>query len=284
MLQSTENLIVETHEFFYEIGYRPRKGMIRSSRVREQVELTVMHAKKLGDALCVLRLYIDYLGNESSIKKTCAKFPDFWDSLGWDGKRVVHRVSDKDALGSYYLTNVFDLDKNAVTVLSQSFGNTSYLSEKKNGFFQIADYYLGFSGWTNSEMVIENENDEILTKISYEAGGRLVLKDNCTKYEVVTYEGGIGIYKASYINSLGSREPNLKRCIGFIEWDILDDDGDYGLSRLDVYDTKVDLELMFAIASSCFLVFKNAIGKMEREGMRRARFPMLWAYMANRRR
>ncbi len=265
MLKSTENLIVETHEFFYEIGYRPRKGMIKHDRVNEQVEFTIKHAKELGDALCVLRLYLDFLSNERKVIKKCAQHPDFWDALGWEGKKVVRKVSDEDAIGSYYLTNVFDLDENTVTMSSQSFGDRIYVSEKEKGYFQFSQYFLRFSKLKGSEMVIENENREKLTVISYEGDATIALKDNYTKYDVFAYEQGMGIYSKSYLNSLGGKEPNVKMCKGFIKWDILDEKGDYGLSLLEVYDAKADLDLMFAIAASCFLMFKKAQKEYERE-------------------
>lgn len=265
MLKSTADLIVDTHEFFYEIGYLPKKGMIKHDRVNEQVELTLRHAKELGDALCILRLYLDYLSNEKKIIKVCAKYPDFWDELGWDGKKVVRKVNDKDALGSYYLTNVFDLDKDTVTMSSQSFKNTIFVSEKENGYFQFGPYFLRFSRLNGTEMVIANESKEKLAVVSYEGDGAITLKNNITRYAVFPYEGGMGIYKTSYIDSLGNKKPSLDRCKGFIEWDILDEKGVYGLSLLEVYDAKADLELMFSIAASCFLVFKKALKTMEFE-------------------
>ena len=50
-----------------------------------------------------------------------------------------------------------------------------------------------------------------------------------------------------------------KECKGFIQWDILDKNANYGLSRLEVYDDKADFDLMMILAASCFLVFRSYI-------------------------
>ena len=116
-------------------------------------------------------------------------------------------------------------------------------------------------------MVLTDKEKKNIATIVLSKDYGVFLENNKTKYELELYDWGIAFFDKKYIDLLDG-DPDLdKECKGSIQWDIVDENGEYGLSRLDVYDEGADLELMLTIAASCFLVFRSYIKNSRNSGL-----------------
>lgn len=262
MLKSTMKLMFKIHHFFDEIGYNPTSENFKHENVLAKTIITINHAKEFEDALIVAKLYVYYAKYVDKFVKKLSKYSNIWDeSFKYQGRSEVAIVSDNEACGSYYITNIYSRNYKNVYVASQSLGANVFLFKKKGTYFSFdddTDYFLRYAALSSKKMVIVNKSEKIIANVVLNDSLEISLEDNKTKYELLTYEVGIAFYEKLYINSI-KNEPDLKKCKGFIWWDVLDDDANCGLSRLDVFDENSDIDLMITIAASCFLVFRSYV-------------------------
>ena len=108
-------------------------------------------------------------------------------------------------------------------------------------------------------MILTDKNKKNIATVVLSDNCGIFLENNKTRYELEIYEMGIAFFERDYIYSLGkNEEPDLdKYCRGFIQWDIVDKKGNYGFSRLEVYDADADLDLMIILSAACFLVYRS---------------------------
>ena len=270
MLRSTWDLLVRIHNFFDEIGYKPTAENLDGEKVLDRVIYTINHAKELDDALFVAREFFYYLKKQDKFLKKLTKYSMYWGMLKYNGREEVAVVKDKEAIGSYYITNIYGSNYKDVYISGQTFGKDLLLFECKDGYFSFGkecDYYLRYAKLSSSKMVLTDKKKNNIATIVLSKDYGVFLENNKTKYELELYDWGIAFFDKKYIDTLKG-DPDLDiECKASIQWDIVDENGEYGLSRLDVYDEEADLELMLTIAASCFLVFRSYLRNSRSGGM-----------------
>lgn len=263
MLQSTADLLVRIHNFFDEIDYNPSSEDYDPEVVLDKVIFTINHSKELDDALYVAREFAYYLKKEDKFIKKYCKYPEFWDMIEYSGREEVAVVSDDESIGSYYITNIYGKNYKDVYITGQAFPDDLFIFKCEDGYFSFgedSDYYLRYAKLSSTKMVLADKDRKNIATIVLSKDYGIFLENNKTRYELAIYESGIAFFNKEYYDSLNGEEPDLdKECKGFIQWDILDKDSEYGLSRLDVYDEDADINLMVSLAASCFLVFRSYI-------------------------
>lgn len=268
MLKSTWNLLVRIHSFFDEIDYHPKSDDFDSEIVLDKVIYTINHAKELKDALYIAKEFSYYLKKGDKFLKKYDKYPEYWNMIPYNGREEVSIIKDKDAIGSYYITNVYSQNYKDIYITGASLGDDIYLFGCQDGYFSFgedADYYLRYAKLSSTKMVLTDKNKKNIATIVLSKDYGVFLENNQTKYELELYETGIAFFDKEYIDKIEG-EPDLeKECKGFIQWDVIDDNAEYGLSCLSVFDEHADFNLMITIAASCFLVFRSYI-KGSREG------------------
>ena len=265
MLKSTANLLVRIHSFFEEVGYNPTSNSLNSDELIEKVIYTINHSKELEDALFVTREFVFYFSKENKFLKKLSKYAEAWDSLEYNGREEVAVVDDDEAIGIYYVTNAFSDNYTDVFISGQSFDGKLYCLENKDGCFSFgedSEYYLRFGKMSSNKMVLMGKNKENMATIVLHNDCNISLENNKTQLEAEPYGGGMAFYDKDYFHSLSGKEADLEKCKAFIEWDIVDEDGNFGLSRLVIFDTEVDLCLLLMIAASCFLTFGRKMKRL----------------------
>lgn len=261
MLKSTARLLFQTHMFFDEIGYEPNSENLNGDELFDCLINTINHAKTFKDAIATVRMYDDYIKREEKFLKKYFKYPEFWDSIEYSGREEIAVVDDAEAIGTYYITNIFNTDYKSINVFGQSFGDDIYGFTNEGGYYSLGvdtDYYLRYSKMSSAKMVIADKNRKNVATVVLSKDNGIFLENNKTRYELEIYDIGIAFFEKEYVYSLSkSEEPDLdKHCKGFIQWDIVDDKGNYGFSRLEVYDENADLDLMLFLSAACFLAYR----------------------------
>ena len=148
MLKSTAKFLIGTHMFFDEIGYEPNSENFDGDELFDCLVDTINHAKAFEDAIAVVRMYDDYLKHETKFLRKYEKYPEFWDAIEYCGREEIAVVDDKEAVGGYYITNIFNSDYKSINVFGQSFGDKIYSLANEGGYFSLggdAEYFLRFS-------------------------------------------------------------------------------------------------------------------------------------------
>ena len=263
MLQSTADLLVRIHNFFDEIDYCPTSDNFDCDKFFDSVVYTINHSKELEDALYIAREYTYYLKKEDKFLKKLRKYSEAWDSIEYHGREEVAVVEDNEAIGVYYITNLYGKDYKEVYLSSQSLGDDVYYFQYKGGYFSFgddSDYYLRYARMSSVKMVLTDKNKKNIATVVLSEDLGIFLDNNKTEYELAIYEAGIAFFDKDYYYSLCGEEPDLeKHCKAFLQWDIVDDKSECGMSRLEFYDENADLSLMIMLAASCFLVFRSYI-------------------------
>ncbi len=274
MLKSTAKLLMMIHIFFDEIGYQPSSEDLDFQDVIRHIINTVNHAKTLDDALLIFNLYHYYLKKCNKFINKYCKYPEFWDEIPYEGRNEVDVVSDEEAIGTYYITNALSKDPDNLYISGFSFNNGFYALDYINGFYSIDEnpkYYLRKSRMSSDKLVLTNSNKKVIATIAIDDDTNVYLENNKSRYELIAYESGVGFYESDYIYSLDNEEPDFKnQCKAYVFWDAIDDKGNFGLSRLDVYDENADFDLLIMLAASCFLVFKRHLAAEESRSIARA--------------
>ena len=273
MLNSTAKLLMMIHIFFDEIGYQPSSKDFNFEDIIRHIINTVNHAKTLDDAILVFKLYHYYLKKCNKFIKKYFKYPEFWDGIQYKGRKEIEVVSDEEAIGVYYITNALSKDFNNLYISGYSFDNGFYAIDYVNGFYSIDEnpkYYLRKSRMSSDKLVLTNSNKKVIATIAIDKDTNVYLENNKSRYELIAYESGVGFYESDYIYSLDNEEPDFNNhCKAYVFWDAIDDKGDFGLSRLDVYDENADFDLLIMLAASCFLVFKRHLAAEESRSLAR---------------
>ena len=274
MLRSTATLLALIHCFFDEIDYQPTSANLDGEEIINHLIDTLNHAKELDDALFILRFFKMYLKKENKFLKKFFKYPEFWDEIEYEGRKETNTVSEEEAIGVYHITNALSGNNGSLYICSVSFENGFFAFDYYDGFYSIGEepkYYLRKSRLSSDELVLTDDNRKVIATIAIDDDTNVYFKNNKTRYELISYNAGVGFYEKKYIYSLDKKEePDLeKECKAFVQWDIVDDKGNFGLSRLDVYDENADFDLLMMLAASCFLVFKRHLSAKESRSIAR---------------
>ena len=269
MLRSTWDLLVRIHNFFDEIDYNPSSEDFDAEVVLDKVIYTINHAKELDDALYIAKEFSFYLKKGNKFLRKLYKYPQYWSIIPYNGREEIAVIKDEEAIGTYYITNAYSQNYKDVYITGASLGKDIFLFECKDGYFSFgedSDYYLRYAKLSSSKMVLTDKNKKNIATIVLSKDYGVFLENNQTRYELELYNTGIAFFEKDYCDSLNGEDPDLdNECKGFIQWDVIDDNGEFGLSCLSVFDENADFNLMLTIAASCFLVFRSYI-KGSREG------------------
>lgn len=261
MLEMTRNFLIKAHEAFDELGYHPISSNFSLKYIKYAAVNTINHSKTLDDGINAARMYQFVVNNFDKICDKVSRHYDFWSSMKWEGNELISLCSNEEAIGTYFVTNAFDKEYKNISLMSYSFGDgIAYDCSCKHGKFILDEdneYILRYSKMSSTKMVLLNNNEEKLCVVVLSDNCDIFLENNKTGYEIVLYKGFIGIYEKSYIDSLHGQKADTDKLIGVIEWDILEKDNEYGLARLELYDSNADLEMFLMFAMSCFLLFRS---------------------------
>lgn len=267
MLPSTKKFLIKTHEAFDELGYRVKSGNIDFEVLERSAVKTLNHSKELEDSLNCMWVYNFVYKKIIKIQKLINKFPSFWNGLKYQGNELINLLEkDDEAEGIYYVTNAIFDDKKEIGVFGQCFyseESIGFLLEMKHKKYFInssdqPEYYLRNSKMSSTKMILEDKNEKKICDIVLSKDSQIFLENNKSKYDIIAYEDFMGVYFKEYTNSLADDdEIDPKKMVCLIEWDIIDEKSELGLTRLELYNEEADIEILLLFAASCFLVFSN---------------------------
>ncbi len=286
----TKNFIEIVHFNFDELNYR-ETTVPDPINFRIQTCWTIAHCKELSDAIDAANFYRFCYTNWNKIIRMFKKKSYVYNQYSYSGNRVLSLISDKDSLGTYYVTNALNIDPNALCVITANpdceYNIPIQFEGKKFSIFNDGDYYLAFSNFSTVKMTLfdRNKNKQFETDIN--EYGKLFLINNVSPYAIVHYDNFIGIYNRDYLNSLQHNEEiDINNLVADIEWDIIYDDSQYSVAKLNVYQSNEDIELLLFLSSTTFLTFNRHISKMQKEIKKAKRQQMAtvyWSTYMNRR-
>lgn len=263
MLPITKNFIIKVHQIFDELGYRLMSSNVNIDDFQDATINTLNHSKELEDCRNVINMYRFII---KRFKKVCSKIKkhyDFWKTIPYEGNESISLISDEETDGIYIITNGFSKNYKEGFLFSHAIGDDAcaYITYK-HGMFnvneEVVDYYLRFSKSSSTKMILLDSEKNKKCIIKYKSIYDMTLENNNTNYELVLYnDGNYGIYKKSYIDSLNGKEPDDQEMCAFIEWDILNKNGEQGLARLFLYNNEDDFQLFVLLALSFMLLFRS---------------------------
>lgn len=255
----TRRFIEKIHNIFNELNYHETErldlGKFELSAVK-----TLTHCKELEDAIYAVRMYQFCLKQWSKIEKVFKRKLQLFNEYEYDGNSLLSTVSDKEALGTYYITNGINKKVKEIFIASHSFDDDMFALGFKNGRFTVfedGNYYIKYSKMSSSKMKVFDKNNNCLCNIVLSEDCDIFLEKNITQYDIVLYENLIGIYDRYYIDSLETDIVDTDKLLADIEWDILEKNSDLGMAKLNVYDSNPDLEMLLLFATSTFLTYQK---------------------------
>ena len=263
MLPITKNFIIKVHQIFDELGYHLMSSNVNIDDFQDATINTINHCKELEDCREAINMYRFII---KKFKKVCSKIKkhyDFWKTLPYEGNESISLISDEETDGIYIITNGFSKNYKEGFLFSHAIGDDdcAYITYE-HGMFnineEVIDYYLRFSKSSSAKLILLDSEKNKKCIIKYKSIYDMTLENNNTNYELVLYnDGNYGIYKKSYIDSLTGKEPDDQEMCAFIEWDILNKNGEQGLARLFLYNNEDDFQLFVLLALSFMLLFRS---------------------------
>ena len=116
-------------------------------------------------------------------------------------------------------------------------------------------------------MKLFDTNNGCIANIVLSEGYDIFLENNHSPYEIVLYEGFIGIYRKDYLRQLKSqRDADASQLVASIEWDLLGKKEKAGVAKVDLYQDE-DIEMILLFAASTFLLFHQYFKSEKRKTM-----------------
>jgi len=263
MFGFTDRFLKKSHEAFEELGYYTKTGVINDEEFLQKAIYTVNHTDQLIDAINATRMVQFIFWNKEKIAKAVSKNWAQWNSMKYVGNELLSLVNDEDAIGKYYITNAYSKNGKTIYISGATFGEDLYFLDEKHGKYFIGEnngtYYIRKSMFTSSEIVLLNNKDEKLAVIALTNDCQILLKNNKTPFEIVLYEGFMGIYSKNYIESLHGGEPDINNLLAAIEWDILVKNSKYAVAKLSNFREESDLNMFILFAAAAMLSYNNYI-------------------------
>lgn len=273
----TRKFIEKVHEAFDELNYHETK-QLDFDRFEKEATRTLTLAKDLSDAIDVIRMYQFCLKKWGKIEYLFKKKLHIFNEYQYEGNALIEIVTDEDSLGTYYITNGINNKIKDIVVASSLFEDKMFAFGLNNGKFTVfedGDYYIKDSKMSSVKMKLFNKKNDCLCNIVLSENLGIFLENNKTQYELVVYDDFIGIYDKDYINSLSETDIiDTNKLLADIEWDILKKKSQLGVSKLNVYENDVDLEMLLLFASTTFLIFQKY---MRAEKNKNILFMSCWA-------
>ena len=256
----TRSFIEKVHDAFDELNYRETQ-QLDFNKFEEAAVKTLTHCKDLPDAINAVRMYQFCLKKWNKIVKIFDKKLSVFNEYDFEDNSLITVVSDKDALGTYYITNGINKKVKEIFVASHSFDEEMFVLGSNMGRFTIfvdGNYYIKYSKMSAKKMKLFNNRNDCLCNIVLSDDLGIFLENNLTPYYLVVYEDFVGIYDRKYIDGLADKDIiDTEKLLADIEWDILEKKSDLGLAKLNVYAPDQDLEMLLLFATSTFLIFQQ---------------------------
>ena len=128
--------------------------------------------------LSFAKLLAYYIKHEDKFLKKYNQYPDFWDAIEYHGREEVAIVSEEEAMGIYYITNLNASDYKQVFISSVSYSDELHGLESEDGYFSFgekSEYYLRYARLSSTKMVLTDKNKQnIATVVLSESYGILL--------------------------------------------------------------------------------------------------------------
>lgn len=269
----TTKFIETVHAYFDELNYRV-EDKPELEEFEKCAETTISRCKDLEDAIAAIQMYQYCLNKWKKIEKLFNKKVERFKAYEYEGNAILSLLSAEESAGTYYLTNAINGAVKDIFVISESLDERSFaFGVYKHGFtvFDDGEYYLKYAKMSSEKMKIFSKNGELQCNIVLSRGAEIFLENNITPYDLVIYEGVIGVYERAYIESLSDDEYiDSDYMIADIEWDLLKKRSKFGVTKVNIYgkaeegtakqtteEVDIDLELILLFAASTFLVYQK---------------------------
>ncbi len=259
----TSNFMAKVRLYFDELNYRETKRFDFDAFEQAAVD-TIFRCKGLDDAAFATSMYRFCKKKRRKIEKMFERKLEEFNAFDYEGNSLLSLLPSNDDFGGvFYVTNGISGKVNEISFLERSDQVETFACDSSNGRFKIfidGKYYMRYSKWSSVKMKLFNLADERLCDIGYGGGDDVFLKNNLTDYELVEYDGFIGVYERAYFDSLSDTDTiDSNKRIADIEWGMIDKKLSLGVARLTVYEPNRDLEMMLFFAASTFLLFQKHV-------------------------
>ena len=266
MLKSTRNLLLDTHSFLESIGYDFNKNSINDQElIEEKVIYHINRSKDIGDLYYLYENLNKYYLKDKKIKKKVNKHKDFWNSIE-SSTDELETISSEEAVGKYYLSNVYFQEFKEVGIQSETLEELSvykYQNSKNMICSDLFDnpYYLKFTN-KSTRAIILNKNKSKCGIIEIK-NCDLVLHNNDTEYDIIQLEDlTYGIFKKDYLDK-HKNDYDLDECYGCFYSCIVDYHKYLGFAQLELYKDCDDVDLFMVFAFSKFVLQANEINAIQ---------------------
>ena len=259
MLSRTRDFLIKAHEALNELGCELKSDRFDYDIFFDAGINTINHSKEFVHTKDAVWMFSWLNSNFEKLIDKGTKYSDFWDSIPYDGRELIAVVDDEEAIGTYFISNAYFEDFNSISISSQSFDGDHFVLDNEYGLFSVygkdSNYYLRHSKLSSQTMVLLDNSKNKIALLALSKDFDVFLENNNTDYEIKLYKSGMAVFKKDYLKSCD--EIDIEKCSAFIQWDIIEDSSQFGVSRLEVYDEDIDLELVILFAASCLLLYRS---------------------------
>ena len=266
-----ENILYCFDELGYQIHSNPKQEDFEKA-----AEWTLIHTAELSDAILAVKMYRYCLDNWDKIKKMFLSKANILSDFEYEGRTNINVVSDEDSFGTYFITN--GINKNSledIFIASNSFDDDGEdnndlcfnMARKRSGYaiFEDGMYYIQKAKMSSTKMKLFDSNNRCITNIVLSEDFDVFLENNSSPYDIVLYEGCIGIYRKDYLQQLIYKDnPDQTQLVADIEWDLLDKNEKAGVAKVNLYKDE-DIEMILLFAASTFLLFNQYLKSEKRK-------------------
>lgn len=257
----TRRFIEKIHLYFDELNYHPNE--FNFDDFSDAVARTIIHTKTLEDAINAILIakYCDKRINK--IIKMFQKKKNIYDEYIYEGNSLLSLVSDEDSLGNYYITNGIGNNVKDIYIAGNFDDEDCFLDidyESGKYFIYEDSFYIKYANMSSKKMKLFDKRNKCICNIVLNDDMGIELENNLSLFELVTYEGGIAIYDKKYYNSVKNiKDLDFNNAIAFIQWDILEKNSKYGISKLTLYESLEMEQFGFVslLAASTFILFQR---------------------------
>lgn len=259
MLPRTRDFLIKAHEALNELGCELKNSDFNYDKFFECGINTINHTREFADTKDAVWMFSWLDANFDKLIEKGMKYNEFWDSLPHEGRELLAIVDDEEAVGVYIVSNAYFQDYNSISVSSQSFDGEHFVLYNEHGLFSLygneSTYFLRHSKMSSQKMVLLDNTKNKLALLVLSDNYDVFLENNKTDYDIKLYESGMAVFRKSYLEECD--EVDIEQCSAFIQWDIIEDNSQFGVSRLEVYDEDIDIELVLLFAASCLLIYRS---------------------------
>ena len=195
----TKKFISKVHLYFDELNYRPVDKLDFYEFLSCAIE-TLCHTESLGDSGLLFECFRFCLNKWDKIRLIFEKKLHLFNEFDYVGNQAIRTISDEDAIGVYYITNLFSKNFKDLLIASYSLDENILIDNFLNNKLIIHEnspYYIKIVN--SSKVLIYNKDDEIICELKYQ-NFYFCIEQNKTKYGLINYDEYVGIFPLEYIN------------------------------------------------------------------------------------